>query len=660
MDMLATKTYSAPGLVLDRHRPRSGHIAGTDDPIPGAYHGYDRFGRIRTQMWYTPDAGGVFNDAARPALVELAYSYDKDHNVTGRHDVRAGRSVNPLTPGDTFAYDGLDRLTGRLGAVAESWSLDALGNWLGHARGVATEERSFNKANELLTRSIPDATTPIVSLLHDYDAAGNRVRRDAEAASGGVDNWLYTYDAWNRLVRASFAPGGDTANAVVRAEYTYNGLHQRATRRAAADTALGLAASDAGNTYYYDSAWRLCEERAATHWDGAAEFTPAKITQRFWCPLYIDALIATQTDTTGADPGPGADGDFTDAIFENTLYAACDRKYDVIAMTDADGNLVERTEYSPYGVARHRPPADLNGDGKIDGVDQLILFNAWGASLGSGVYNPDADINFDGQVNGSDFLILSNNFGADPAPPGAISKLGNTVGYSGYIYDDAIGMSLARFRWFDAETGRWATRDPLEYIDGHNRYEYIKSSPLTFTDPFGLSPVLDFGPIAPEYQPRDLWDWDQYSRPNSIFDYIPPTPPGAWMPIRDDVIVLFPLSNAGALCSGPCSAAVIRREKFVPLPKRPSNIIDFLKDGQCSTAPNRERDSVLPWPSGKTGTPGILVRQPGGSCCCQIQTDTSIGCYKLPMKITPLIPGPRGPVRPRIPLPMPTPIRTLL
>ncbi len=186
----------------------------------------------------------------------------------------------------------------------------------------------------------------------------------------------------------------------------------------------------------------------------------------------------------------------------------CDRKYDVIAMTDADGILKERTDYSPYGVARQRPPADLNGDGKIDGVDQLIFFNAWGAAIGAAAYNPDADINSDGAVNGSDFLILSNNFGADPAPPGAISKLGNTVGYSGYIYDDAIGLSLARFRWYDAETGRWATRDPVEYLDGSSLYLYVKASPIKLYDPYGLSAECSSGitnddePISPRDQKR--------------------------------------------------------------------------------------------------------------------------------------------------------------
>ncbi len=188
-------------------------------------------------------------------------------------------------------------------------------------------------------------------------------------------------------------------------------------------------------------------------------------------------------------------------------------------MTDADGILVERTDYSPYGVARHRPPADLNGDGAIDGVDQLIFFNAWGAAIGAAAYNPDADINFDGAVNGADFLILSNNFGADPAPPGAISKLGNTVGYSGYIYDEAINLSLARFRWHDAETGRWATRDPVTYYGGHSLYAYVGLNPLSWLDSYGLMSVpgapANWPSVDPSKMPNPKWDPDAGGRKTS-------------------------------------------------------------------------------------------------------------------------------------------------
>ncbi len=120
----------------------------------------------------------------------------------------------------------------------------------------------------------------------------------------------------------------------MRAAYTYNGLHQRASRRAAANLQYILDApprpdtddepgwNSLGNLYYYDSAWRLCEERAATHWDGAAAFTAARITQRFWCPLYIDALIATQADTDDAGL-TGAPAGTSPTLLQPTLFTPC-------------------------------------------------------------------------------------------------------------------------------------------------------------------------------------------------------------------------------------------------------------------------------------------------------------------------------------------------
>lgn len=50
-------------------------------------------------------------------------------------------------------------------------------------------------------------------------------------------------------------------------------------------------------------------------------------------------------------------------------------------------------------------PADLNGDGAVDGTDLLILLNQFG---GPG----SADLNSDGVVDGTDLLILLNAFGS--------------------------------------------------------------------------------------------------------------------------------------------------------------------------------------------------------------------------------------------------------
>ena len=203
-----------------------------------------------------------------------------------------------------------------------------------------------------------------------------------------------------------------------------------------------------------------------------------------------------QTDTLDAAFAAPPDGDFTNATAN---YALCDRKYDVIAMTSAFGNIQERIAYTPYGEASQRLHEDINNDGVVNGGDIGFITNNWGATIGSQGYNPDADLNDDGTINGADISPITNNYNATGALPGQVSAFGNTIGYSGYVYDDAINLSLARFRWYDAELGTWGTRDPSAYVDSLNLYQYTLTSPLRFTDPYGL-------------EPRKQWDDDEQRR----------------------------------------------------------------------------------------------------------------------------------------------------
>jgi RHS repeat-associated protein len=50
------------------------------------------------------------------------------------------------------------------------------------------------------------------------------------------------------------------------------------------------------------------------------------------------------------------------------------------------------------------------------------------------------------------------------------------------------GLSLFRNRLYDQATGRWTQEDPLGVAGGVNLYQYNGNNPVTFTDPFGLSP----------------------------------------------------------------------------------------------------------------------------------------------------------------------------
>ena len=50
-------------------------------------------------------------------------------------------------------------------------------------------------------------------------------------------------------------------------------------------------------------------------------------------------------------------------------------------------------------------PADLTGDGVVDGADLGILLGAWGSS------GPAGDVNGDGSVDGSDLGLLLGAWG---------------------------------------------------------------------------------------------------------------------------------------------------------------------------------------------------------------------------------------------------------
>jgi hypothetical protein len=58
---------------------------------------------------------------------------------------------------------------------------------------------------------------------------------------------------------------------------------------------------------------------------------------------------------------------------------------------------------------------DVDGDGRVDGVDLVLLARAFGATRGSSRYERDADLDASGTVDGQDLAILASNFGQTAA-----------------------------------------------------------------------------------------------------------------------------------------------------------------------------------------------------------------------------------------------------
>ena len=59
-------------------------------------------------------------------------------------------------------------------------------------------------------------------------------------------------------------------------------------------------------------------------------------------------------------------------------------------------------------------------------------------------------------------------------------------GFAGGIYDLHTGLVRFGARDYDAQVGRWMSKDPIKFDGGDsNLYSYVYNSPLVYTDPTG-------------------------------------------------------------------------------------------------------------------------------------------------------------------------------
>ena len=163
--------------------------------------------------------------------------------------------------------------------------------------------------------------------------------------------------------------------------------------------------------------------------------------------------IVAETDDTGVvlrryEYGPGMDDILSMTVIngqaETTYRYLKDHLNTVIALVDGQGEIVESYEY-----------------------------DAWGNVLAvrDGAGNPLTE-----------------------------SALGNRFLFQGREYSWATGLYNFRARWYDPETGRWLSNDPIGISGGLNQYVFCGNNPVNFRDPYGL---------CSEDEGIGFWDWAQ-------------------------------------------------------------------------------------------------------------------------------------------------------
>lgn len=189
-----------------------------------------------------------------------------------------------------------------------------------------------------------------------------------------------------------------------------------------------------------------------------------------------------------------------------TVNAATIFHYDVqgnlIAETDDAGNTLKEYIYlqnKPIAMmtATAYSPADVDQDGDVDGEDLAagtvdITTMAW-------EFGRQYDTGPNTYYYHTDHLgtpvIMTDDAGqivwqADYTPFGTasitINTIENNLRFPGQYYDAETGLHYNYHRYYDPDTGRYLTPDPIGLAGGINPFVYVLNNPVNFIDPWGL------------------------------------------------------------------------------------------------------------------------------------------------------------------------------
>jgi RHS repeat-associated protein len=392
---LAT-SYPTSDVVSYSYSARNQLVQIDDGANPLATYVYDRNGnRINRTLGNGTAVNYAYDDASRELSVDqvnsegsfarVDYTFDSRNNRTSRTETDSGAS--PFT--DIYGYDAIDQLTRvkynfNAAANTQDRQVDYPYDTVGNRLGVTDNGVTQNYTTNVLNQyTAAGAMAPV------YDNNGNL---------GALSGATYAYDAENRLVSATASGGTMT--------FAYD-ARNRCVKRTANGSPVYL---------YYDG-WNLIEEHSA-----------GVLLSRYVHGAGTDEMLA-RFSASGA------------AIFFHQ-----DALGSTIALTDANGSVVERYKYDVFGAPS--------------------VFDSTGGTLPSSSY-------------------------------------GNRFLFTGREYIQTLAIYDYRNRFYSPALGRFLQNDPLRFGAGDlNLYRYVGNRATSATDPSGLYTPDDSG-LFPSWGPDD-------------------------------------------------------------------------------------------------------------------------------------------------------------
>lgn len=338
--------------------------------------------------------------------------------------------------GDAYVYDAIYRLTGVKYGVPnlspsiayadyltfdkkEEFDLDGVGNRI----TVSNDTTVAYTTNEL------NQYTQINSQLLSYDLNGN-------LKDDGTNTYIYDYA--NRLVRVI-----RNADNQVIGEYKYDALGRRVEKTVRVITGKVppglLNAQEKIGTGNGKGQGRENGKGTSNALDNITQHLQ-KYIKTVTTQFYYDGVRVIE-ERDGPDTllsqyvfGNGIDEVLTMERNNQTYYYHDNTLGSIYALTDNNGEVIERYNYTAYG--------------------QVTITDAQGNAY-------------------------------------SISQISNRFMFTGREYDAETGLYYYRARYYSAELGRFINRDPAEDDRLFNLYTYANSNPLKYKDPWGQRPNYD-------------------------------------------------------------------------------------------------------------------------------------------------------------------------
>ncbi|XXT17007.1 RHS repeat-associated core domain-containing protein [Sorangium sp. So ce429] len=316
---------------------------------------------------------------------DLEYGYDALLNLTRRTD-----ALQPENKTERFRHDALQRLTCAYFSDVERASAPCALSYDHDPNGNLTFKSDVGTLS-YDDRLHPHAVTGAGTDSFAYNAVGNQIARP-----GGTMVHYTPFDLPERITQ-----GARTIT------FGYDGDQQRIRKT-----------TPERETLYFDDLY----ERVTEAGSGAVE-------HRYY--VHSPERVVAIVTRGGSDDG--------------THYVHVEHLGSIDALTDEDGDVIERRSYDPFGQRRN---------------------HVWG----------------------------------ERAPASFSSK--TTQGFTGHESDDELGLVNMKGRVYDPKVGRFLTTDPIVSLPAFgqswNPYSYVLNSPLNFVDPSGFEPVYPL-PVNPEF-----------------------------------------------------------------------------------------------------------------------------------------------------------------